>query len=74
MATYEEIQMTTKELFGFVPKTCWIADVKADFGLTTRFAPNRVSHTRRKHPCPVGKRDALIQVLAHLRMIRAGAS
>jgi hypothetical protein len=32
MLTYREIQKITKSRFGFVPKTCWIADIKAEHG------------------------------------------
>ena len=28
MATYKQIQDWVKKQYGFVPKTCWIADVK----------------------------------------------
>jgi hypothetical protein len=31
-----------ERLGGLVPKTCWIADVKSDCGLTARTAPNRM--------------------------------
>lgn len=37
-ATYEEIRDYTKEHYGFVPKTCWIADVKEQCGLPVNMA------------------------------------
>ncbi len=40
MATYKEIENYVRSNFGFVPKTCWIADVKSSFGLTKRIAYN----------------------------------
>jgi len=69
MATYRTIQATTNRLYGFVPKTCWIAEVKANLDLTTRVARNRLSTSSRKYPCPSHRRSALLYVFAHLRMI-----
>ncbi len=51
--TYKEIQAAVKSKYGFVPKSCWIADVKEKMGL-----PVKRSHRRkgeRMHPCPVTK-------------------
>ena len=33
MATYKQIQTWVKQNHGFVPQTCWIADVKSKSGL-----------------------------------------
>ena len=55
MATYKQIQAFVRQHNGYVPKPCWIADVKDQYGLTTRRAPNRQSNER-KHPCPSHKR------------------
>lgn len=52
MATYRQVQDDIRLRHGSVVKTCWIADVKAQHGLTTRTAPNRISSSARKHPCP----------------------
>lgn len=59
MPTYKEIQTHTRSNYGFVPKTCWIAHVKADYGLTKRNAPNRQDAGNRLHPCPPSRRSDL---------------
>jgi hypothetical protein len=41
MATIEEIQDYVRTRYGFVPKSCWIADVKEQNGLPVRPAWNR---------------------------------
>ncbi|TPI77686.1 hypothetical protein FJ425_03665 [Mesorhizobium sp. B2-7-2] len=56
MPTYNEIQDYVPS---FVPKTCWIADIKAAHGLTTRRAANRADPGSRMHSCPPDKRVAL---------------
>ena len=63
MATYRQIQNETNRRCGFVPKTCWIADVKAELGLISRAAANRIDAGQRKHPCPGRKRSCLIDVV-----------
>ena len=70
MTTYRKIQEETKRRFGFVPKTRWIADIKARFGLTMRIAPNRQGEDR-VHPCPSDKQPALIQVMRSQGVISA---
>jgi len=67
MATYREIQAEVKSSSGFVPKTCWIAHILADHGLTGRSAPNRIDQDRRKHPCPAERRPAIEAALRRLR-------
>jgi hypothetical protein len=69
MTTYKEIQNWVKRHCGFTPKTCWIAHVLADLGLTTRQAPNRIDKTQRRHPCPVKKRPAILDALRHFDII-----
>ncbi len=68
MATYKEIQAWVKQTYGFVPETCWIADVKNQCGLPMREAPNRKGETRQK-PCPADKVEAIRSALKHFRMI-----
>ena len=68
MATYREIQEWVKATHGFVPKTCWIADVKSSHGLTNGSAPNRINPDRREHPCPPTKRMAIEAALQHFGM------
>ena len=66
MATYKQIQAETKRQFGFVPKTCWIADVKEGLGLTSRQAANRIDPRRIKYSCPAAKRSSLIKIISTL--------
>ena len=69
MATYKQIQEYTKRQYGFVPKTCWIADVKNEHGLTTRVAVNRKCTNKREYPCPSEKREAIEKSLKFFKMI-----
>jgi hypothetical protein len=66
MATYKQIQTYVKNHFGFVPKTCWIADVKNSFGLTTRVAANRHDLKNRTHHCPNEKRSFVMEAMKAL--------
>jgi hypothetical protein len=65
VATYAQIQNECKREFGFVPKTCWIADLKAEHGLTRGAAPNRAGAVR-MNPCPGSKRSRLFAVMKRL--------
>lgn len=69
MATYKEIQHAVKQAHGFVPKTCWIAHILSDHGLTTRQSPNRINAGSRKYPCPVDKREAIEKTMRALKTI-----
>jgi hypothetical protein len=69
MATYKEIQEWVKKHYGFVPKTCWIADVKERCGFPVKPAPNRLNKNKRKHPCPANKVFAICQALRFFGMI-----
>lgn len=69
MATYQQIQEETKARFGFTPKTCWIADIKAEFGLTRGSAPNRLNQGSRKHPCPAHRKDELTTIMDELGVL-----
>jgi hypothetical protein len=71
MATYRQIQDWVRCEAGFVPKTCWIAHVKADHGLTLRQASNRYEHPTRAEPCPIEKRAAIRSALEHFGMVRS---
>lgn len=70
MATYKQIQEHVRKTRNFVPKTCWIADIKAEHGLTTRQAPNRANPQDRKHPCPADKREGLTAAMRELGVFR----
>lgn len=49
--TYKTIQELYKKQFYRTIKTCWIADVKRELGLTTRISKNRISKDSVKYPC-----------------------
>lgn len=68
MATYKQIQAWVKQNYGFVPETCWIADVKSQSVLPMRKAPNRKG-IRRVRPCPPDKLSAIGAALKHFDMI-----
>jgi len=69
MATYKEIQKWVKRHYGFVPKTCWIADVKQQEGLPVKLAPNRLNKNKRTYPCPANKAFAIRQAFRFFGMI-----
>ncbi len=69
MATYREIQDWVRVKSGFVPKTCWIAHVKSDLGLTMRPSTNRYDHPTRVNPCPGDRRLAIEAALRHFNMV-----
>jgi hypothetical protein len=71
MATYRQIQEWVRARDGFVPKTCWIAHVMSDLGLTKSIAPNRASSGHRKYPCPPEKRPAILAAIEHVGMRQA---
>ena len=64
-----EIIDRVKSERGFSPKSCWIAHVLSDHGLTKRAAHNRDDPNLRAHPCPVLKRPAIEAALRHFAMI-----
>lgn len=66
MPTYKEIQREVKRIAGFMPKTCWIAHVKALNGLPMREAPNRQDPNSRVVPCPPEKRAPIEAALRKL--------
>jgi len=68
MATYQEIQQWVRKNKGFVPKSCWIADVKEKCGLPVRRASNRRGE-KRENPCPPKKVNAIKTAFRHFGMI-----
>jgi hypothetical protein len=67
--TYAYLQSHSREVQirqGFVPKTCWIADVLVLSGKRLRVAPNRIESSFRQHPCPPERRPAIIEALRDL--------
>jgi hypothetical protein len=69
MATYKQIQEWVKQQYGFIPKTCWIADAKNQAGIPMRKAPNRQGLDR-VEPCPPNKIAPIREALRHFGMIR----
>jgi len=65
MPTYRQIQERVSRTYGFVPKTCWIAHVKAHLGLTRRLAPNRAEANKRTNPCPPDKWNAILDCISN---------
>ena len=70
MATYRTTQRMVKEQSGFVPKTCWIADVKEQLGFPVRRAHNRVTHDR-SNPCPPERRAAIGRAIKALNQTQS---
>lgn len=63
--TYRTVQDAVRRDYGFLPKTCWIADVKERMGFPMREAPNRHGADR-TYPCPESKREVIAQVIRRL--------
>lgn len=74
MPTYRQIQDKVKFTSGFVPKTCWIADVLTLVGKKLRAAPNRIDPHVRKNPCPIEKQWAIISAIRQLETLLATGS
>ena len=69
MATYKEIQAYVKEIYGFTPKTCWIAHMKEVCGISVKNAPNRISPDKREKACPPEKMKYIKDAFTHFGMI-----
>jgi hypothetical protein len=65
MATYRRIRAWVKKRDGFIPETCWIADVLAEQGRTRRTAANRIDPFVRQNPCTESKRSSIQDALRH---------
>ncbi len=63
MKTYKNIQDEYKKLYKKSIKSCWIADVKRELGLTTRQAYNRISDSSVKYPCPNEYKDNIKHII-----------
>jgi hypothetical protein len=64
IATYETIQREVRTANGFVPKTCWIADVLDLLRNRPLVAPNRIDRRARESPCPEEKAERLLRPCA----------
>lgn len=71
MATYHEIQLFVEKTYGFVPHTCWIAEVKEPCNIPhQREAVNRLGAEREKsNQYPRAKIEPIKEALKHFEMI-----
>jgi hypothetical protein len=69
MATDVEIQKFVQHRHGFIPKTEWIAHVKAVHSIPTLREAERTRHARAIEPCPADKREAIEEALRHFGVI-----
>lgn len=63
MATYKQIQDYIHQTYGYIPKTCWIANMKDVVGLKPKSATIRI------HPCPEIKQNDLKDAFKYFKMI-----
>jgi hypothetical protein len=66
MPTYNSIQREIRETKGYVPKTCWIAHCFEISGKKMLLASNRIDNGAPRHPCPLDKQQAILQVIQRL--------
>jgi hypothetical protein len=71
VAVYARIQAYCRQEHGFLPQTCWIADVLSQEGLTRRQAPNRKDPSQPKKPCPPNRRAEILEAIQALGLERA---
>jgi hypothetical protein len=71
MATYKEIEEEIQKKHQITVKSCWIADIKRQYGLTTRIAYNRIDPRRVQNPCPECKREFIVEAFKWFRMIKS---
>lgn len=50
-------------------KTCWLADVKEQYGLNLKKAHNRESAEYRQNPCPSEKVESIKEAFKNFDMI-----
>lgn len=70
MATYREIQQYVKHKHGITVRTCWIADIKEEHGLTRGPAHNR-GKSGKSYPCPPRFRPLIEDALRHFDYMRS---
>lgn len=70
MPTYRQIQDYIRNKYGYIVKTCWIADTKEKCGLPVNVAPNRQSVSQRINQVPTDKIDAIIDAFKHFGMLK----
>jgi hypothetical protein len=69
VSVYASVQLYCRTRHGFLPQTCWIADVLAEHGLTRRQAPNRKNPARPTKPCPARHRDKIVEAIQSLGLV-----
>ncbi|MDY0138847.1 MAG: hypothetical protein RBR50_04025 [Candidatus Izemoplasmatales bacterium] len=69
MATYKAIQNYIKDKYNCSVKTCWIADMKEQCGISTRKAPNRISESKRVYPCPIDHKLKIEDAFRYFKML-----
>lgn len=55
MPTYKQIENYVKNKYGYLPKSCWISDVKRQMGYNVKNAHNRKNEMFIKNKCPNNK-------------------
>jgi len=68
MAPNKQNQNWVNVQYGFMPKTCWIADEKNKVGLPLSWAPNRKGD-QQVSPCPPEKEETIRAALRNFGMI-----
>ena len=71
MPTYQQIVECVRRRTGRTVRTCCVAEVKRELGLTTRVAWNR-GHGRGAPPCPEVHKEAIRHCLAKPGRIKRG--
>lgn len=69
MATYKQIQDYVKEIYGYTPRTTWIAHMKEICGLNPKMAATRRSPIKRVNPCPPDRQDDLRKAFIYFKML-----
>lgn len=69
MASYDEIKDYCYENYGFIPKSCWIADMKQKCGIPVRISPQRKTPDSPAYPCPQNRQKAIIEAFQHFKML-----
>lgn len=72
MATYDEIIKYVKEAYGITVKTCWIADMKEQYGLNPNKAHNRIDDDIRTNPCPEQHKEKILEAFLYFDMLING--
>ena len=67
--TVKQIQEYTKSNYGFIAKSCWIADVKEKCGIHVNPGWNRKDPNERKNPCPTDKIEKVKTALKFYNLI-----